>query len=443
MAEKVKKEKPVLTPEVGPIPEHRHEKLSFPEGFLWGTATASHQAEGNNDHSEWWQWEKNNPVKIKEPSAIAADHYHRYEEDLTLARELNTNLYRFSIEWARIMPHKGTIDRHELEHYGNMLRAAKVRGLKTMVTLHHFTNPQWFIEEGGWVKGSAPRVFGEFARLIVSEFAEFVDYWVTINEPMVYVSQGYITGVWPPAKINYWQAYRVYRHLIAGHKEAYRIIHEVCRAKGIVPQVGAANNLISVAAYNRHHFADRAYVWFLDKVWNHLFLDATKGFHDYLGVNYYFHQRVNPGKRRLFGVIVDIREEQRDMSDIGWEVYPSGLFEALLDISDYKLPVIITENGIATHNEDRRARYIVSYVKELYHAIAAGIDVRGYCYWSLMDNYEWEKGFSANFGLIAVSRPSLARTIKPSARIYAQIAKENGLPHELLRFVGHGASLEI
>jgi beta-glucosidase/6-phospho-beta-glucosidase/beta-galactosidase len=179
----------------------------------------------------------------------------------------------------------------------------------------------------------------------------------------------------------------------------------------------------------------------MDWIWNHAFIDATKGTHDFLGVNYYFHQRIDPGKKRIMGVIVDIREEQRDMSDIGWEVFPSGLFDALLDFSNYKLPIIITENGIATRNDDRRARYIVSYIKELYHAIAAGIDVRGYCYWSLLDNFEWEKGFSASFGLIEVKQPSLERSFKPSAKVYAQIAKENGIPHDLLRFVGHGAKL--
>ncbi len=423
------------------VSEHRHEKLSFPEGFLWGTATAAYQAEGDNQHSDWWEWEKRNPGMIREPAGAAADHYHRYEEDLNLARELNTNFYRFSIEWSRIVPHEGDIDRHELEHYGNMLRACRVRGIKTMVTLHHFTTPQWLMDKGGWAWHGAARAFGEFSRIVAEEYADLVDYWCTINEPMVYVSQGYVSAAWSPATRNYWAAWRVYRHLVAGHKEAYRAIHAVGHKKGIGVQVGAANNLISLSTYRKHKLADKAYAWFVDRVWNHAFIDATAGYHDYMGVNYYFHQRINPARRRLFGLIVDIREEQRDMSDIGWEVFPAGLFDALLDISSYKLPIIITENGIATKNEDRRARYIVSYVKELYHAIAAGIDVRGYCYWSLMDNFEWEKGFNANFGLIEVKRPSLDRAIKPSAKIYSQIARENGLPHDLLRFVGHGAKL--
>jgi len=425
-----------------PVAEHRHEKLAFPDGFLWGTATAAYQVEGNNEHSEWWRWEKENPSLIREPSGIAVDHYHRYEEDLNLAKELDTNLYRFSIEWSRIVPHEGAVDRHELEHYGNMLRACRVRGIKTMVTLHQFTNPQWLMDKGGWTRASAVRAFAEFARIVAEEYVGLVDYWITINEPMVYVSQGYVAAKWAPAKHNYWQAYRVYRHLVAAHKDVYRIIHEVGERRGIKPMVGAANNLISIETYRKHKWFDQLYAWFVDKVWNHAFIDATAGHHDYLGVNYYFHQRIRPGKGRLFGLIVDIRDEQRDMSDIGWEVYPSGLFDALLDIADaYKLPIIITENGIATKNEDRRARYIVSYVKELYHAVAAGIDLRGYCYWSLLDNFEWEKGFDANFGLIEVKRPSLDRAIKPSARIYAQIAKENGLPHDLLRFVGHEARL--
>ena len=425
-----------------PVAEHRHEKLAFPDGFLWGTATAAYQVEGDNEHSEWWRWERENPNLVREPSGVAVDHYHRYEEDLNLAKELNTNFYRFSIEWSRIVPHEGAVDRHELEHYGNMLRACRVRGIKTMVTLHQFTNPQWLMDKGGWTRASAARAFADFARIVAEEYADLVDYWVTINEPMVYVSQGYVAAKWAPAKRNYWQAFQVYRHLVAAHKEAYRVIHAVGEKRGLAVRVGAANNLISIETYRKHKWFDQLYAWFVDKVWNHAFIDATAGYHDYLGVNYYFHQRIRPGKRRLFGLIVDIRDEQRDMSDIGWEVYPSGLFDALLDIADsYNLPIIITENGIATKNEDRRARYIVSYVKELYHALAAGIDLRGYCYWSLLDNFEWEKGFDANFGLIEVKRPSLDRIIKPSARIYAQIAKENGIPHDLLRFIGHEAKL--
>jgi len=434
-------EQPPDSPDIGPVAEHRHEKLAFPEGFMWGTATAAYQVEGDNEHADWWQWEKDNPTRVREPSGRAVDHYHRYEEDLNLAKDLNTNLYRFSIEWSRIMPHENSIDRHELEHYGNMIAACRVRGIKTMVSLHHFTIPQWLKEKGGWGWRGAAKAFGEFVKIVADAYIGQVDYWNTINEPMVIVSQGYVTAVWPPARKNYFEAFRVYLHLVDAHKNAYNIIHETAKRRNIKVQVGSANNLISLAAYNRHRFADRAYVSFMDWVWNHAFINATAGYHDYLGVNYYFHQRVHPGKKRIMGAIVDIREEQRDMSDIGWEVFPSGLFDALSDISNYNLPIIITENGIATKNDDRRARYIVSYVKELYHAIAAGIDVRGYCYWSLLDNYEWEKGFNASFGLVEVKQPSLERVLKPSAKIYSMIAKENGIPHELLRFIGHGAKL--
>jgi beta-glucosidase len=425
-----------------PISEHRHETLVFPEGFLWGTATAAYQAEGNNKNSDWWKWEKENPQMISEPAGISVDHYHRYEEDLNLARELNTNFYRLSIEWSRIVPAENEIDRRELEHYANVLRACRTRGIKTMVTLHHFTNPQWFMDKGGWVSSKAPALFCAFVKTVVAEYSELVDYWVTFNEPMVYVSQGYVTAAWAPAKRNYWHAFRVFNHLVAAHRAAYKIIHKIGAEKKSDVLVGAANNLISLSTYRKHKILDNLYAYFVDLVWNHLFIAATRQSHDYIGVNYYFHQRINPGKRRLFGLIVDIREEQREMSDIGWEVYPTGFFDALLDVNRYKLPIIITENGIATKSEGRRARYIVSYVKELYHAIAAGIDIRGYCYWTLMDNYEWEKGFNANFGLVAVARPSLERTIKSGGRVYGEICKANGITHDLLRFTGHGARLD-
>ncbi|MEK7516773.1 MAG: glycoside hydrolase family 1 protein [Patescibacteria group bacterium] len=416
------------------VPKHVHETLKFPDGFLWGTALSAHQHEGNNQHSDWWAWEQKpgNPR-----SGDAVNHYALYEADFDLAKSLHQNAHRFSLEWSRLEPHEGEWDTHEVEHYQNVLRALKARGFAVALTLHHFTNPAWFANKGGWERRDAPRLFERYVDFAIKNFGEWVDLWLTVNEPQIYAAQSYALGVWPPQKRSVIRAWRVLKNLARAHRAAYAAIHKAMDTDGKKAQVGFAHGLMSMVAYRKHSLLDHLALRIADKIWNHSFYDLTKGTHDFLGVNYYLHQRVKRAATKLLHNFVDPREENREVSDMGWEIYPQGIFEALLDVKDMNLPIYITENGISTANDDRRARFIVSYIKELYHAIHAGIDVRGYFHWSLLDNFEWDKGYTQRFGLVEVDFKTLKRMPRPSAALYAQICKENGIPHDLLRYVGH------
>ncbi len=425
-----------------PKPAHVHESLHFPSGFLWGSATSAHQVEGWNDNSDWWEWEhKAGTIADGQLSGRATDHYHRYQQDFALAQELGQNIHRLSIEWSRIERAPGVYDRKQVQHYVNVLASAKARGMQTMVTLHHFTNPLWFAKRGGFVRKENIRFFINYLRHIVPIFAPHISYWVTFNEPNIYVLMSYVLGLWPPGKASKWQAYRVFRHLALAHKQAYDLIHHTVR--GQTAQVGIANNVISFGVVNKHSTVDLVAARAVDWAWNHWFLEKTKGYHDYLGVNYYVHRRVHGSSfKDLRRLVEDNDLERRERTDLDWEVYPPGLFEALIDMSSYKLPIFITENGISTLNDDRRSRYIVSYIKEMFHAIQSGVDVRGYLYWSLLDNFEWDKGLKARFGLMEVDFTTLERTIRPSAYVYGRIARENAINHDLFRFIGHSARPE-
>lgn len=428
-------------PGFSPKPEHRHESMHFPNGFLWGSATSAHQVEGWNDNSDWWEWEhRAGTIADGQLSGRSADHYHRYATDFDIAQDLGQNIHRLSIEWSRIEPSVGQFDTEQIEHYKQVLINLKERGMQTMVTLHHFTNPKWFTKAGGFEKRKNVDLFLRYVKRVVPELQHLVDYWITINEPNVYVLMGYLLGAWPPGKINKRLAWRVYRHMALAHKRAYHMIHDQVRASEVM--VGYANHMISFAPENNHSLIEWGAVRFMDWIWNHLFIERTKGTHDFLGMNYYVHRRLRRSRLTNIRDLVDGVDEGREQSDLDWEIFPPGLHEALLDMHEYKLPIFITENGISTLNDDRRSRYIVSYLKELYHAMQSGVDVRGYLYWSLLDNFEWDKGFKARFGLVEVDFASLERRVRSSAYVYKRICQENAIHHDLLRFIGHEAKPE-
>lgn len=420
-------------------PGHQHETMWFPKKFLWGTATSAHQVEGNCRNNDWWAWAGKGYAP---PEGTGPDHYNRFARDFDFAKKLNNNSYRFSIEWSRIEPEEGKFNQSAIEHYREVLKSLRERGLEPFVSLHHFTNPEWFAEAGGWESRRAVFYFCRYVKRVVEDLGEDVIFWITINEPMVLSAQGYLFGVWPPQKQSWRRMLRVLMHLARAHRKSYRIIHNVARRNKWKVGVGIAHNVFSFHAYRKHSFFDHFSVIIFDRVINHLFyyLSRIKN-HDFLGLNYYFHyriQRVSFKTFMRFEFFVDTRKEKREMSDIGWEVYPHGIYEILMDLKDYKKPMYITENGIATENDDRRIRFLIGHLKEIYHAIQAGADVRGYFYWSLIDNYEWDKGYAPRFGLLEYDPHTLERRVKPSAKVYSEIAYSNGITHEKLRFLGHG-----
>jgi len=414
--------------------KHHHEPLNFPKGFLWGAATSAHQVEGNNKTSNWWEWEqKKGNIVNNEVSGKAADHFNRYEEDFDLAQSMNHNTHRLGIEWARIEPKEGEWSEEAIMHYRDVLKSLKKRKIKVMLTLNHFTLPQWVAEQGGWEKRKTVRRFNRYVKKVSSEYSEYVDFWITLNEPVVYMSMSYLAGVWPPKGYRHFlRALLVFLRLVMAHKKAYRSIR-----KNSNKPIGIAKNMISFVAYGGYSFINFIYLKMLNMMWNKLFFLLSKRYHDFFGVNYYFHQRLK--RENLFSFpLVDVHIEDREHSDLGWEIYPEGIFHTIMNLKKYNKPIYITENGIAAENDSKRTRYIISHLIEVYHAIKSGADVRGYYYWSLLDNFEWHEGFAPRFGLIGIDYKTLNRTPHESAHIFAQIARDNKVDHELLFYLGHG-----
>jgi len=417
---------------------HHHHIHLFPKGFLWGTATSAHQVEGQNYSSDWWAYEQQGKLP---KSGKAVDHYNRYKEDFDLAQKMNNNAHRLSIEWARVEPRAGEFNMQAIEHYRKVLTDLKERQMIVMLTLHHFTNPKWFADKGGFARRRNVRYFTRYVKLVAKELGHLVDMWVTINEPGVYVYQGYQEGIWPPFNKSRWLAVKVYLNLARAHKKAYKIIHAVCDDGVCSNQVGIAQNVLSYATYRKNALLNNLAVWLADKVTNHGFYILTRRkTHDFLGINFYFRVRLKRVRGLKF-VQDDVSSQERETSDIGWEIYPHGLFDVLMDFRDYNMPVYVTENGIAAENDDKRQRFIVAHLNEVYHALKGGADMRGYFHWSLLDNYEWHLGYPPKFGLVDVDRKTFKRKLKSSGKVYGEIAKVNGLEHKMFRLLGHEAKL--
>lgn len=412
-----------------PKEKHDHQPLIFPPDFLWGSATSAHQVEGNNIHSDWWEWELLHQPPNKR-SGRAADQYNLYESDFDLAKSLYQNAHRLSIEWARIEPEEGKFDMEEIEHYRQVLKALKDRNLKVMLTLWHFTLPNWVAKKGGWENSQTGQYFEKFLQQIIPVFEEYVDFWVTINEPGVYVWACYYSAIWPPQIKSKFLMMKAYWNLAQAHKKAYFLI------KGLSGKpVGIANNVQTFHSTHKHSFLEQMSVYFSDLLGNHAFYKMTSGCHDFMGINYYFHHRLNK-KSGLIPNIDELSRQSGEVSDLGWEVYPEGIYDILLDLSNH-IPVYITECGIASTNDDRRTRFLIQYLHSIFRAIRYGVNIKGFFYWSLIDNFEWAEGFTPRFGLVNIDYTNLERKVRNSAYVYSEIAKYNQIPHSLLRLLGH------
>ena len=382
--------------------------------FFWGAATSAHQVEGNNIHNDWWHWEQKTPSARK--SGRACDHYNRYTEDFSMAKALGHNAHRFSIEWSRIEPSFNQWNDRAIDHYRAVLGELKRQGLEPFVTLHHFTNPQWMAEKGGWLNEEAPYWFGRYVERVINQLGDLADFWITINEPMVYATQSYWRGSWPPKRRNLREMMLVIRNMARAHEEAYRIIHK--RASGA--RVGIAK---SVVAYlpERDQWDDRLVCRLEDWWYNQRFLRMTKGKHDFLGLNYYFTVK----KRiQVWPFKFKTLPWSGPKTDMDWPICPEGLEHILLEMKQYGLPIYITENGIADSRDRLRPDYIRDHLRAVERAQAAGADVRGYFHWSLLDNFEWAEGFRPRFGLVEVDYETLERKPRASAFVYKAIIEQ-------------------
>ena len=382
------------------------ENLKFPEGFLWGSATSSYQVEGGIENNDWAQAARERKVSS---AGRATDHYHLYEQDFDLAKSLGQNAHRFSIEWARVEPEEGKFSQEAIEHYRKVLEALQARGLEPFATLWHFTSPIWFTEKGGFENKKAPEFFSRYCGYVVSQLGDKARFWITINEPNIYTDQGYRQGNWPPFKKNILKYIKVIKTLARAYLMSYNII------KTLNPkmQVGIAKNNMDFDS-SKFNLIGRGVQIFRNKFWNHYFLKKIEAHQDFIGLNYYFHKH--------FGY-----KFYEQKNDLNWPIFPPGIYHVLKELMKYKKPIYITENGLADAKDEKRGKFIKEHLRWVWQAIQEGVDVRGYLYWSLLDNFEWAHGFGPRFGLIEVNYETLERRIRPSAWEYAKICKSNQL----------------
>lgn len=422
--------------------------VQFPKGFLWGTATASHHVEGNNTNNNWYQWE-NTPGKILngDRSGLACDWWGgRWREDMDRAVETGQNAHRLSIEWSRIQPRQNTWDESAIERYRAMLQGMTERGIKLMVTLHHFSNPIWFEEIGGWENEHAPTLFNTFVRKIVPALMPYTDLWTTINEPNVYAYSGYVSGVFPPGKTNMNTAFKVMIALIRGHAMAYRSIHEAQPEA----KAGMAINYRSFYPATSSPL-DKWVAKTQSAIFNDLFANAARdgvarfltrkvsipeaaNTQDFIGLNYYSRDRVSfdlTKPMNLFGRLY--YPKNADLSPTGIIANePDGFYEGIKWSARYKLPIYITENGVEDADDQLRPRYLALHVHKLWRAVNYNWPVLGYFHWSLVDNFEWERGWSQPFGLWGLEPGTQKRVRRHSVDLYAAICKANGLSSEMV-----------
>ncbi len=442
--------------------------LTFPKGFLWGTATSAYQIEGawNEDGKGPSIWDEfaHKPGKVanNDNGDVACDHYHRWQEDLDLLKQLGLNAYRFSISWPRVIPEgRGKVNAPGLDFYDRLVDGLLARGIEPFPTLFHYDLPLALHRKGGWPERDTAFAFGEYARVLAERLGDRVNWWITINEPQAFCSLGYLGGQHAPGQHNPRAMVRAMHTALLAHGEAVRAIRG---ASKLPAKIGIALNLGPVHPA-RDRAVDRLAAENFDKVGNRMFLDAILrgayppdlwrhlgSFHppirdgdlkiisepiDFLGVNYYTRLVVAGSRWIPFIGGRMVKPEGGDFSTVGWETYPDGLSELLERIwNDYHpIRLLVTENGMAVDDfpdasgavdDPRRIAYLRRHLAALHKTLQKNVPIGGYFVWSQMDNFEWSLGCGKRFGLVYVDFASQRRIPKSSFRWYSDVIRRNG-----------------
>lgn len=424
---------------------------SFPPSFLWGTATAGYQVEGNSQAADYWDWEQQ-PGAVLDGgrSGLACDWWGgRWQEDFDRAAADGHTALRLSVEWSRVEPTAAHWDEDALDHYRQMVVGLRQRGLTPMVALHHFASPCWLAERCCWETGEVVALFERYARKVATALGAHVDLWCTINEPNIFVYRSWAEGVLPPRKKDLGLALRVAVNVLRAHAAAYRAIHAV-QPNALVglpihlrPTLPAHPGfaLDEWAAHNQFNlfsalFSDAIATGRMRRIIGPaLAVPEAKGTQDYLALQYYTSDVVrfdltNPGE--LFGRRTFPPGAEVDQAGL-YAAYPAGFYHALKWARRFRLPIYVTENGIGDAGDGLRQRFLLSHIRQLWRAVNFNWDVRGYFHWSLVDNFEWERGWSHRFGLYALDPETQVRTARPSARLYSEIARTGTLSSALVQ----------
>lgn len=409
--------------------------LSFPKKFLWGASISAHQSEGGN-HNQWSVWELEHSKVLaaqseyqyggldsweytKEEaqnpdnylSGAGSRHYELYEHDFDYLKKMNMNAFRFSVEWSRIEPEEGAWNAEAIEHYKKYLEALQARNIEPVVTLLHYTLPVWFAQKGGFEKRANVKYFTRYVEKIVSELGSSLRLIVTINEPEVYAAESYYKGTWPPNKTSVVKCVQVVNNQIRAHKQAAAIIHGMNRRY----KVSIAKNSMYFYAGD-DAWLSRKTAQVFQYIEDDYILKRVAKHCDFLAVNYYF-------ANRIYGYRVHNPEER--VNDSGWDLSPAALQQVLERLHDkYKLPILITENGLADAHDQDRKWWLTHTLIAMRKAMDYGVDLQGYLHWSLLDNFEWDRGMWPRFGLLEVDYKTFKRTPRPSAVWFAGIIKK-------------------
>ncbi|MFL5344287.1 MAG: glycoside hydrolase family 1 protein [Hyalangium sp.] len=430
----------------------------LPTGFMLGTSTAAHQIEGGNQN-DWAVWERGQwpdgrpHIKDDSVSGAATDSWNRFDEDVRLMERLGANAYRFSVEWARLQPTPDTWDEAALARYQQWARTLRQKGITPLVTLYHFTLPTWVMDAGGWENPATVDLFEAYVARVAEALGGDVDWWCTINEPNVYAVLGYLNGEWPPGKKDMKATATVLANLMEAHARAARQLRERdtvdADGDGFATRIGLAHHVrvfqpatgstadLTVAALTDTFFNEsvpealrtgRIHLSVPGQVTLDREVAGLKGSIDYFGLNYYTRDYV----RQYLGEPALSRQyvpRGRERNDLGWELYPEGLYLFLMRYAKFGLPLIVTENGMADRGGERRPYYLQSHVYAVEQAVAQGAEVRGYFHWSLLDNFEWAEGYAPKFGLFSVDleSPEKTRTETPAVATFQEIARNLGL----------------
>ena len=436
-----------------PMPADPPSSLQFPAGFLWGTATSAHQVEGNNTRNQWWRFEQQpGAIWNGDRSGLACDWWNHAEVDFDLMERMGHSAHRMSLEWSRIEPEPGRFDSAAIERYRALLDGLRRRNIRPMVTLHHFTNPLWLEEAGGWENPAAIVHFQQYVRYAVRTLGDLCDQWVTLNEPLVYVVQGWVRGIWPPQKTHLPAALRVFRHLLQAHGVAYQTIH----ANSPGAHVGYALPVRVFQPSNPKRWLDRKAAnlkrYLVEHLWvtgaadgklrfplgldeyQHSLADSA----DFIGINFYTRDlvRFHPDPRQLFGeehFSPDGEYSDRGRRGVYSEYAPQSLHQIVREVNAFHKPIYITENGLPDHDDDQRPRWLLGHLHALHQAIQQGCDVRGYYHWTLTDNFEWSEGWGLRFGLVELDPATQLRRPRPSAALYSAIARTNAVSETLVQ----------
>ena len=414
-------------------------KFLLKEGLLLGTATAATQIEGGDENNNWARFAGEGKVEDKTSPTRANDHYNLYHEDIDLMAEMGLEIYRFGIEWSRIEPAPNEFSDEALRHYRDEIEYMIGKGIRPMLTLHHFTNPLWFEDMGAWECDESPAIFLRFATKVVSYLGDLVDDYITINEPNVYATNSLFFGIWPPEKKSVGALVRAFSNMTAAHIAAYDMIHKTRAALGKregETRVGFANHLRVFAPKNKGNPWHRISA----SLTRYLFQDAITDammtgkcrfpvkkrrgvkrgrYYDFIGINYYSRSTVS-------GIGDGVREDCFK-NDLGWEIYHEGLIELSNSLSDKygrEYPVYVTENGTCDNTDTFRSRFIYDQLKLISETDNR---IERYYHWSFIDNFEWREGESARFGLVHCNYETQKRTVKDSGRFYASIIKNRAV----------------